>query len=204
LRKEASGLIRLKFGAFNRAARVLAKSEAGGGWGRQSNCVTKLRATLEFNLNLVNHNFATSFSLGMMSKKSISDLLASSPLSLSRYEELYKYFHSNPELSSLEEKTAATVADWLRTFDTFEIYTNIGGHGLAAVFKNGPGQTIMLRADMDALPVEELTELPYASTKKMLDINGQEKHVMHACGHDMHMTCLLAGEPMVSSYYFDT
>jgi metal-dependent amidase/aminoacylase/carboxypeptidase family protein len=129
-----------------------------------------------------------------MGQPVIRDLLASVPLDLSSYEDLYKYFHQNPELSNVEKETAAKVAELLSKLGVFYIHANIGGHGLAAVWENGPGKTVMLRADMDALPVEEKTGLPYASTKKMLDVNGQERPVMHACGHDMHITCLLAGE----------
>lgn len=129
-----------------------------------------------------------------MTQLSISQLLASISFDLSPYEELYRHFHANPELSHLEEQTAATIASCLRNLGVFDIHTRIGGHGVAAVFKNGEGQTVLLRADMDALPVKEQTGLPYASTKRMLDINGQEQSVMHACGHDMHIACLLAGK----------
>ncbi|MBA7592534.1 Hippurate hydrolase [subsurface metagenome] len=130
-----------------------------------------------------------------MAQLAIRELLASTRPDLAPYEELYKHFHRNPELSNLEKDTAAKVVDNLCKLNVFDIFERIGGgHGLAAVFKNGPGKTVLLRADMDALPVQEKTNLPYASTKKMLDIDGNEKHVMHACGHDMHMTCLLAGQ----------
>lgn len=125
--------------------------------------------------------------------QSISDLLVCSPLDLVPYEELYREFHANPELSNLERTTSFTIATLLDSLDVFDIHTNIGGYGLAAVLKNGQGKIIMLRADMDALPVEEQTGLPYASKKRMKDVNGVERHVMHACGHDMHITCLLAG-----------
>jgi amidohydrolase len=74
----------------------------------------------------------------------------------------------------------------------FDIRTGIGGHGQIAILENGPGKTIMLRADIDGLPVEEKTDLPFASKKKMLDTDGHVKSVMHACGHDYHITCLLA------------
>lgn len=125
--------------------------------------------------------------------QSISALLGSSSLDLAPYEELYREFHANPELSHMERTTSFTVATLLDSLNAFDIHTNIGGYGLAAVLKNGDGKTVMLRADMDALPVEEQTGLPYASKKKMKDVNGVERHVMHACGHDMHVTCLLAG-----------
>jgi metal-dependent amidase/aminoacylase/carboxypeptidase family protein len=79
----------------------------------------------------------------------------------------------------------------LETLNAYDIHAAIGGHGVAAVLKNGPGKTLLLRADIDALPVEERTGLPYASTKRMKDLEGVEKGVMHACGHDMHITALL-------------
>jgi len=68
----------------------------------------------------------------------------------------------------------------------------VGGHGVAAVLRNGTGKTVLLRADIDALPVEEKTGLPYASTRNTKDVNGVLKPTMHACGHDMHITALLA------------
>ena len=113
---------------------------------------------------------------------------------LDEYEELYKYFHANPELSNQEKETAATVVGRLKNHISadFDVRSNIGGHGIAALLHNGDGPTVLLRADFDALPVEERTGLPYASKKRMVDADGVEKPVMHACGHDMHITCLLA------------
>ncbi|KAJ5898418.1 hypothetical protein N7504_008706 [Penicillium tannophilum] len=121
-----------------------------------------------------------------------SSILKSHALDLIPYEDLYKYFHANPELSLQEEATSKKIASHLSNLNCYDIHTNIGGHGLVGVLKNGPGKTILLRADMDALPVKELTGLPYASTVTMRDADGIEKPVMHACGHDMHITCLLA------------
>jgi amidohydrolase len=120
---------------------------------------------------------------------------------LSPYEELYKHFHSNPELSNQEVETASTIIKHLRKISReFEIRPNIGGHGVAAIFRNGSGPCVLSRADMDALPVEEQTGLAYASTKRAIDLSGREQPVMHACGHDMHITCLLAyAELMVSA-----
>lgn len=103
-----------------------------------------------------------------------------------------KWFHAHPELSFCESETAAAIAAHLATLDAFTIHPHIGGHGLAAVLKNGDGKTLLLRADIDALPVQEQTGLPYASKKQMPDVEGVVKHVMHACGHDMHITTLLA------------
>lgn len=80
----------------------------------------------------------------------------------------------------------------MQSFNAYEIHSSIGGHGVAAVLKNGSGKVLLLRADIDALPVEERTDLSYASKARMKDLDGMEKPVMHACGHDMHITCLLA------------
>ncbi len=128
-----------------------------------------------------------------MARASILELLAEKP-DLSQYESLYKHFHSHPELSLQESQTASTITSHLESLKTgYELHTSIGGHGLAGVLKNGPGPTILLRADIDALPVLEQTELPYASKATMKDVaDDTEKPVMHACGHDMHITCLLA------------
>jgi metal-dependent amidase/aminoacylase/carboxypeptidase family protein len=93
-----------------------------------------------------------------------------------------KWFHTHPELSFCEKETAAAIVKHLESFNAFEIHPHIGGHGLAAVLKNGEGKTLLLRADIDALPVQEQTGLEYASTKRMKDIEGVEKPVMHACG----------------------
>lgn len=102
-------------------------------------------------------------------------------------EALYKHLHANPELSYQEERTAARLAEELRKAG-YEVTTGVGGHGVVGVLRNGSGPTVMVRADMDALPVTEKTGLPYASTVKVRDEAGQEVGVMHACGHDMHMT----------------
>ncbi|MEO1082087.1 MAG: amidohydrolase [Pseudomonadota bacterium] len=99
--------------------------------------------------------------------------------------------HRAPELSFQEEKTAATLAASLRE-GGFEVTTGVGGHGVVAQFSNGAGPTLMLRADMDALPVAEQTGLPYASTVRATEMDGREVSVMHACGHDIHMTVVLS------------
>ncbi|WNG59252.1 amidohydrolase [Archangium gephyra] len=100
---------------------------------------------------------------------------------------LYKDLHQNPELSHQEEKTAAKLAERLRALG-FEVTPKVGGHGVVAVLRNGKGPTVLLRTDMDALPVEEKTGLPYASKAMAKDDTGQSVPVMHACGHDVHMT----------------
>ena len=103
---------------------------------------------------------------------------------------LYAYLHANPELSHLEEKTAARVAEELRKVG-YDVTAKVGGHGVVGVLKNGAGPVVLLRTDLDALPVKEQTGLPYASSKTQKDITGEVVPVMHACGHDMHMTAVL-------------
>lgn len=105
-------------------------------------------------------------------------------------ESLYVDLHQNPELSFQEVRTAGIAAEHLRALGV-EVVTEIGVTGLAGVLRNGDGPTVWLRADMDGLPVEELTGLEYASTARGTDANGVDVPVMHACGHDMHVTCLL-------------
>ncbi len=100
---------------------------------------------------------------------------------------LYQDLHQNPELSLQEEKTAAKLAERMRKLG-FEVTQKVGGHGVVAVLRNGKGPTVLLRTDMDALPVEEKTGLPYASKVTGKDDTGQSVPVMHACGHDVHMT----------------
>ncbi|MFS2006001.1 amidohydrolase [Duganella sp. CT11-25] len=100
---------------------------------------------------------------------------------------LYIDLHRNPELSLQEEKTAAKMAARLRAAG-FEVSERVGGHGVVGVLKNGAGPTVMVRTDMDALPVKEQTRLPYASTVTVRDAAGGTVPVMHACGHDIHMT----------------
>jgi len=104
--------------------------------------------------------------------------------------DLYQYLHAHPELSFHEEKTSARLADELKRAG-YEVTTGVGGHGVVAVLKNGSGPTVLVRADMDALPVKEQTGLPYASTVVTKDDAGKEVPVMHACGHDFHMTSLV-------------
>ena len=99
----------------------------------------------------------------------------------------YKYLHQNPELSFQEKQTALIMADTLKKCG-FNVIENIGGYGVAGVMENGEGPTVLVRADIDALPITEKTGLEYASKVRAIEQNGQEVGVMHACGHDMHMT----------------
>lgn len=103
-------------------------------------------------------------------------------------DQLYRELHAAPELSFQEEKSAARMAAEARALG-WEVTEKIGGHGVVAVLKNGAGPTILVRADMDALPVREMTGLPYASKVTVKDEAGASIPVMHACGHDVHMTC---------------
>ncbi|HME36325.1 MAG TPA: amidohydrolase [Candidatus Sulfotelmatobacter sp.] len=103
---------------------------------------------------------------------------------------LYLDLHQNPELSAHETQTAAKLAERLRSAG-FEVTEHVGGTGVVAILKNGPGPTIMLRTELDALPVEEKTGLPYASKVHAKDDAGHDVPVMHACGHDLHMAAIL-------------
>ncbi|MES2835126.1 MAG: amidohydrolase [Pseudomonadota bacterium] len=105
-------------------------------------------------------------------------------------EALFLDFHRNPELSGLEVRTSGIIAAQLRGLG-YEVTTGVGGTGVVAVLRNGPGPTVMLRADMDGLPLRENSGLPYASSVIQTDTDGTEKPVMHACGHDVHVTALI-------------
>ena len=106
-------------------------------------------------------------------------------------EDTYRTLHQNPELSHQEERTARLVADRLGD-NGYEVRSGIGGHGVVGILRNGAGSSVLLRADMDALPVREATDLDYASTATGTDDDGTEVPTMHACGHDVHVACLLA------------
>jgi hippurate hydrolase len=103
---------------------------------------------------------------------------------------LYKHLHAHPELSFHEVKTSERVAEELKKAGA-EVTTGVGRYGVVGVIKNGVGPTVLIRSDLDALPVEEKTGLPYASKQKTTDDDGKDVSVMHACGHDVHMTCLV-------------
>ncbi len=104
--------------------------------------------------------------------------------------DLYRDLHAHPELSFAEHRTAALVAERTRSMG-YEVTEGVGGTGVVAVLRNGPGPTVLLRADMDALPVAEATGLEYASTARGVSPDGVDVPVMHACGHDMHVTWLI-------------
>lgn len=115
---------------------------------------------------------------------------------LKPFEDIYRHLHKQPELSGQEEQTAKKAAEHLKSLG-FEVHTNIGGHGVAGVLRNGDGPTVLLRADMDALPLEERTGLPYASTQWVNGPNGKSTPVSHACGHDSHVTTLMAAATLL-------
>jgi amidohydrolase len=111
----------------------------------------------------------------------------------------YWWLHENPELSFQEVKTAEYMANAWRKAG-FEVTTNVGGNGVVALLKNGPGKTVMLRTDLDALPVTEATGLPRASQKKTTLPSGATAGIMHACGHDVHMSNLIAMARLMATH----
>jgi amidohydrolase len=113
---------------------------------------------------------------------------------------LWQHFHQNPELSGQETETAARMAKELRAIKGVEVTEKVGGTGIVAILKNGPGQTVMLRADMDGLPVEEKSGSVYASKAKQKRPNGELQPVMHACGHDVHITALIAAARQLAAH----
>ncbi|CAK7236570.1 hypothetical protein SEUCBS140593_009664 [Sporothrix eucalyptigena] len=132
------------------------------------------------------------------SGSTISNLVKNHPLDLGEYEDQYKHFHSNPELSLQEKETSSTIASH-KSLSAYKVQTSIGGYGVVGVLTNGDGPTILLRADMDALPVKEKTGLDYASEVTVKDEEGGTVPVMHACGHDMHVACLLGAAAWLAS-----
>jgi hippurate hydrolase len=116
---------------------------------------------------------------------------------LPRLETLYKDVHSHPELSMQETRTAGLAADWLRAAG-YEVTTGIGKTGVVGLLRNGNGGTVMLRADMDALPGEEATGLPYASKTTVTNREGETVPVSHMCGHDMHVTWLAGATKLLA------
>ena len=112
---------------------------------------------------------------------------------------MYQQLHQAPELSRQEEKTAARLAVELKAAG-FDVTTGVGGHGVVGVLKNGRGKTLMIRTDLDALPVAEETGLQYASTVRARDQRGATVGVMHACGHDLHMTNLIGVARYLASH----
>lgn len=127
-----------------------------------------------------------------------TDVLARLDETRERREELYRHLHAHPELSHAERQTAELVARRL-TESGYEVHSGIGGTGVVGILSRGEGRRVLLRADMDALPVPESTGLDYASTVTARDAKGEEVPVAHACGHDVHVTCLLEAADLLAS-----
>jgi amidohydrolase len=113
-------------------------------------------------------------------------------------EDFYRHLHEHPELSHQERQTAASVEERLAV-DGYQVTSDVGGTGVVGILRNGDGPTVLLRADMDALPVQEETGLPYASTVTAPDDGGTSIPVMHACGHDVHVTALLGAAALMAA-----
>jgi amidohydrolase len=127
---------------------------------------------------------------------SAQDVLASLGSTTSWQEDFYKHLHAHPELSSQESRTAADIA---RRLSDYGYDVQFIGGGVVGVLARGGGKTVLMRADMDALPVAEMTGLPYASTETAVDADGAQVAVMHACGHDVHVACLLGAAELMAA-----
>lgn len=117
---------------------------------------------------------------------------------LKNYESIYKDIHQNPELPCQESRTAGIVADHLEQLG-YQVQRRVGGHGVIGILQNGKGKTVLIRSELDALPMKEETGLSYASKVQQVDVDGVSKWVMHACGHDMHMASLLGAADLLHS-----
>ena len=126
----------------------------------------------------------------MTDGKKPTEILAPLDKLLPDLEAVYKDIHAHPELSMHETRTAGIAADHLRK-SGFEVTTGVGKTGVVGLLRNGDGPTVMLRADMDALPIKEATGLPYASAVTATGPDGKAVPVAHSCGHDMHVACLI-------------
>lgn len=111
---------------------------------------------------------------------------------------LYQHIHTNPELSLMEVNTAKRLAEEMKKAG-YDVTEKFGGHGVVAVLKNGPGPVVLIRTDMDGLPIVEQTGLPYASKVKVKNRDGVEVGVMHACGHDIHMASWIGTARVLAS-----
>lgn len=131
------------------------------------------------------------------SAQSAAGLPAPSSQLVSELEGIYKDIHANPEIANQERRTAKIAADWLRKRG-FQVTEGVGGTGVVGVLRNGPGATVMMRADMDALEMKEDTGLPYASKKTTKNASGDEVPVGHMCGHDMHVTWLMGASRVLA------
>jgi hypothetical protein len=105
---------------------------------------------------------------------------------------------TEPFMKTLKCPAAALVASHLCELH-FDVTTGIGGHGVVGIFRNGPGKAVLIRTELDVLPIEEETDVPYKSTKRMLDRYGPERPIMHACGHDMNISTLLGASGLLKA-----
>lgn len=128
---------------------------------------------------------------------SIATVLADLQTTSQWQEQVYKDVHAHPELSFQETRTAALAASKLKAFG-YEVVEGVGRTGVVGILRNGGGQTVLARADIDALPVQEKTGLPYASTVTAVDDAGNTVAVAHACGHDAHVACLLGAAELLA------
>ena len=116
-------------------------------------------------------------------------------------EALYIDLHQNPELGFQKTRTTATLTEQVMALG-FDVTTGVGGTGIVAVMRNGEGPTVMLRTEFDALPVEERTGLPFASTVVVQNASGQSTPVMHACGHDIHMSAWAGTARLIAEHRY--
>ena len=126
-----------------------------------------------------------------------TDVMAGLPEVRVWQEDLYRDLHQHPELSHQEHRTAKLVSDKLTALG-YQMTEGVGGTGVVGILCNGDGASVLMRADMDALPVAEATGLSYASTVRATDAAGKDVPVMHACGHDTHVTCLLGAAALLA------
>ena len=129
---------------------------------------------------------------------SATAVLAGQPGIAQWQEDFYRTVHQHPELGHQEVKTAAAVADALRGYG-FAVQEKVGSTGVIGILENGDGPVVLMRADMDALPIAEATGLPYASSEHATDRDGADVPVMHACGHDAHVACLLGAARLLAA-----
>ncbi len=142
---------------------------------------------------------ASSTRAGTAAKGAVDDILSGYAGLQAAQEALYKDLHAHPELSHHEHRTARCVAAELATYGC-TVQTGIGGTGVVGLLANGDGPTVLLRAELDALPIAEDTGVDYASTVTTTGADGRQVPVAHACGHDMHMACLLAAVRLMAEH----
>lgn len=133
-----------------------------------------------------------------MSSTALDRVLAAQQSITEWQDDLYRDLHRNPELSYVERQTHDRIAAELAALPGVEVLTGIGETGLVGVLRNGAGPTVLMRADIDGLPVRELTGLDYASTATGVSVDGEESPVMHACGHDVHISGLLGATRLLA------